>query len=207
MDKKTIRYILLYVGIALGVMVISYIGVSLYLGVPFVPTQVSQLLPQSVREIVAPSPIQPAGQKTGQPGTPPTSVKKLPFINGATVYILKGRFIAKPSYQGDLLRGEFVIDEDPFAARVPVIMTARDGNINVGRFQGSLTGSSTWKLEPTETLRELIEPNAPAQLRIQYFPDNPNSNPNERRALENILKGNWENEEFVFLPAMVGIVE
>lgn len=191
------KYILLGVGAFLVIVVIVYLRVATYFHIPLV-----SLLP--------PLPfMKSAPGASPTPRVKPTSVEKMTFKNNQYFFEVRGKFAAKPYYQGDILRGEFIIDEDPYNSHIPVIMTAKTGKINVGRSQGSFSGKTVWKLEDTEALRLEIKPGEPSRLRIQFF-----SQPLSRHetlvkaTLEDIMKGNWNiPQEFIFIPIMVGVVE
>lgn len=198
MDTKSgWKYVLLGVGALLVVMVIVYLRVSTYFHIPLVSLLPSTPLTQSV-PIVSPT-----------PRVKPTSVEKVTFGNGQYYFEIRGKFAAKPYYQDDILRGEFIINEDPYGLRIPVIMTVKTGTINVGRSKGSFSGTTVWKLEDTEALRLAIKPGEPARLRIQFFSSVLSKQEKLVKAtLEGIMNGNWNiPKEFVFNPMMVGVVE
>lgn len=207
MEKKSPwLLILFFVVITAAATTVGYVLTAWYLKLPLLPPPVENLLPASVKKVLLPSPA-----STPVPGPPqkPTSVQKLSFPDGIILYTLSGRFPTKLFYQNEILRGEFIIDEDPTNQRIPVIMTSRQGKINIGRSPGSLAGDTTWKLEETEVLRQLVKPGGVAQLRIQIFPDRQTDYDRQaRRTLEALMSGNWTlPENFILAPTMVGVVE
>jgi len=194
MDTNTKwKYILLGVGAFLVAIVIIYLRVAAYFHIPVI-----SLLP----------PL-PFATTTPSSTTRPTSVVKTTLDKGGFYFDIHGKFPAKPYYLKDTLRGEFVIDEDPYGSRIPVIMTAKTGKINVGRAQGSLAGTTVWRLEDTEALRLAVKPGGPASLRIQFFtPVLSEYETMINAALENITRGNWNiPKDFVFVPVSVAVVE
>lgn len=189
--------ILLYAGAVAVIAFISSTAISWYLGVPIIPLKGKFAL--------SPTTTPPSGQTAVKP----TSVTKMTLKNGQYFYEIHGRFPTNPYYQKDILRGEFVIDEDPHNQRLPVIMTAKSGKINVGRSKGSFAGTTVWKLESTEELKRAIKPNQLAQLRIQFFSTVLSEHDRlVKRTLDGIIEGNWSVPDgFVFIPVMVGVVE
>lgn len=207
MEKKR-RFafnVLLYLGAVFIVALISSAAISWYLGTPIVPSGIVSILPGSLKEKFVPSPA-----PTPTPGvSKPTSVTKVTLKNGQYFYEIHGRFPTNPYYQKDILRGEFVIDEDPYNQRLPVIMTAKTGKINVGRSKGNFAGTTVWKLESTEALKSAIVPNQPVQLRIQFFSTVLSEHDRlVKKTLDAIIEGKWSIPDgFVFIPVMVGVVE
>ncbi|MBU1326779.1 hypothetical protein KKB64_01770 [Patescibacteria group bacterium] len=210
--RRAVTYVILYLLAVLAVAVLSYLVISAYFGLPAVPPSVSRLvpasiknaLPKAVKEKLLPSPT-----RAPTTGEKPASVEKVTLKNGQYFYEVRGKFAVKPYYQSDILRAEFIIDEDPNNSRIPVIMTAKTGKINVGRSQGSFSGTTVWKLEDTEALRLSIKPGEPARLRIQFFsPVLSEHDKLVKATLEGIMNGNWNIPEgFIFIPMMVGVVE
>lgn len=139
---------------------------------------------------------------------PPTSITKLTLSNGSVLYKITGKFVTAPSYQRDLLRGEFVIDQDPTNQRIPVLMTERNGVITVGRTKSSDFEMAAWKQEPTETLKNAIVINKTVQLRIQIIPGQPLGYPKTETYLDQLMKGSWNlPPNFLFVPTMVGVTQ
>lgn len=212
MDKRrAATYVVLYLVAVLAVAALSYLAISAYFGLPavspisrIVPAPLRHILPQPVKKKLFPSPTPLATH-----GEKPTSVEKVALKNSQYFFEVRGKFAAKPYYQSDILRGEFIIDQDPNGSRIPVIMTAKTGKINVGRSQGTLSGTTVWKLEDTEELRQAIKPGGPARLRIQFFSAILSEHDKLVKAtLEGVMNGNWNIPEgFVFIPVMVGVVE
>ncbi|MCX6791652.1 MAG: hypothetical protein NT149_01275 [Candidatus Gottesmanbacteria bacterium] len=169
MDTKSRwKYVLVAVYAFLVVVVGVYLVVSKYYHVPLASLLPSNPSTKSM-PVVSPS-----------PRVIPTSVQRLTSTNGVVSYNVNGKFVTNPTYTAqNLLQSDFVIDEDPSAHRIPVVMTSKTGEINVGRAKGSLMGRIDWKLEDAESLRQSINVDAPAQIRLQplsstltaYIPD------------------------------------
>jgi len=198
--------IVLYVLAVAAVSLFSSLAISWYLGVSIMPPGIVSIVPGPLKKKFSPSPTTTPASETI---VKPTSVVKVTLKNGQYYYEIHGKFLNKAYYQKDILRDEFVIDEDPYNHRLPVIMTAKTGKINVGRSKGSFTGTTVWKLESTEDLKSAIKPTQPAQLRIQFFSTVASEHDRlVKRTLDGIIEGNWSIPEgFVFIPVMVGVVE
>jgi len=183
-------YIILSIAGVLVIAFISSTAISWYLGVPLIP--ISKPVPSPTKTVVK-----------------PTSVKKVTLKNGQYFYEIHGQFPTNPYYQNDLLRGEFTIDEDPYTRKVPVVMTAKTGKINVGRSKGGFSGTTVWKLESTEALKSAIKPNKPVQLRIQFLSTALSAHDRlVKKTLDSIIIGDWTiPKDFLFIPVMVGVVE
>ena len=149
------KYILLGTGALLVIIVLVYLQVAAYFNVPVV-----SLLPSNrstnASPVVTPLPNQP------------NSLLRFTSNDGIIQYNVRGRFVTDPTYnQQNLLQSNFVIDGDPLNHEISFVMTAKDRKINVGRYKGSLSGTATYAFENTESLRQSIKMNAPAQLRLR----------------------------------------
>ncbi len=180
------------------VIVVVYLRVATYFHIPLV-----SLLPSTplTQRFLVPSPT---------PRVKPTSVQRFTSTNGVVSYNVRGKFVISPTYNAlNVLQSDFVIDEDPVSHRISVIMTIKTGKINVGRSQGSLKGTTVWKLEDTESLRQSIQVNAPAQLRLQ--PVSPTLTAYDlsvQKTMDSIIAGSWSIPvDFVLHPPMVGVVQ
>jgi hypothetical protein len=174
-----------------------YLLVSSFFHIPFVSLLPSNALTKNAL-IVSPT-----------PKMKPTSVKKVIFANGQYYFEVRGKFPSKPDYRNNILFGEFVIDEDPNNTRIPVMMTVKGGKINVGRSQGSFSGTTIWKLEDTDVLLAAIKPNEPAQLRIRFLSSVLSQQDQRINSMfEGIINGNWSIPDNIVLnPPMVGVVQ
>jgi hypothetical protein len=144
------------------------------------------------------------------PGKKPKSVIKSVLKDGRAVYTLYGVFATAPAYNPvNILEGTFVIDEDPKARRIPIIMTMRDAKINVGTAKESLHKDIVWNLESTESLRGKIQTGEAGMLRL-YAVDKTNSayDTGVERVMNSIIEGYWNiPDDFVLHPPMVGVIQ
>jgi hypothetical protein len=201
MDKKQLLLsILLYLGAIVIVFVISYIALGRFLGIrPNIPFLSNlPLLPSA-------TPMPPGGSEALK-----KAVVKTTLANGGYFYSINGRFGVAPYYQGEILRGEFVIDGDTTGTRIPVLMTSRTGNMNFGTFKGSYTGDSTWSLVPTDLVKASVTTAKPAQLRLVYQANQKLTEFDRTviNALDKMAAGTFSvPEQFVLIPVMVGVVQ
>lgn len=152
----------------------------------------------------SPTPIQVGGNDTLR-----KAVVKTTFQNGDFFYSVNGHFVDRPSYQDDMLRGEFIIDGDTIGTRIQINMGSKKGTMNFGVFQGSLIGNATWRLVPTDEVKSRVMPEKPAQLRLVYQKDQQLSEFDQQTiAIMNQLAGGSFSlpERFVIVPMMVGVV-
>ena len=192
------QYVLLGVAAFLVVVVLVYLRVAASFNIPLV-----SLLP-STPFTTGSSLISPT------PSAKPTSIKRFTSSTGTVSYEVRGKFVTTPMYNAqNVLQSYFVIDQDPSNHRIPVVMTLKTGKINVGRSQGSLTGTTVWKLEDTESLRQSIKVNAPAQLRLQPITSVlTDYDLSVQKTMDSILAGYWSIPEgFVLHPPMVGVIQ
>lgn len=192
------KYILLAAYAFLVVVVGVYLLVSTYFHIPLVSLLPSLPFMKSA----------PVASPT--PGIKPTSVQRFTSTNGVVSYAVRGKFVTNPTYNAlNVLQSDFVIDEDPSSHRIPVVMTIKTGKINVGRSQGSLQGTTVWKLEDTESLRQSINVNAPAQIRLQpVSPELSAYDLSVQTTMDSIITGNWSIPgDFVLHPPMVGVLQ
>ncbi len=192
------KYILLSIGAFFVIIVIVYLRVAADYHIPLV-----SLLPSL--PFMKSAPV-----ATPTPGVKPTSVQRFTSSTGMVSYTVRGKFVTTPIYnEQNVLQSEFVIDQDPSAQKIPVIMTIKTGKINVGRSQGNLNGTTVWKLEDTESLRQSIKVNAPVQLRLQ--PITPTLTPYDlsvKETMDSVMAGYWSiPDDFVLHPMMVGVVQ
>lgn len=201
-NKSNNLYALLLIGAAVIVIVIMHVIAGTHFNIPLI-----SLLPFN-------SAIQPVdlqnGVPTQQKGKPPTSVQRFTLTSGVVSYNVRGKFVTNPAYNAqNVLQSDFVIDEDPASHRIPVVMTIKTGKINVGRSQGSLNGTTVWRLEDTESLRQSIKVNAPAQLRLVPVSLALTAyDLSVQKTMNSIMASNWSiPDDFVLHPPMVGVVQ
>lgn len=192
------KYLLLGIGAFLVVIVLVYLRVAASFNIPLV-----SLLPLTPLTQSLPS-VPPT------PGVKPTSIQRLSASTGTVMYIVLGKFVTTPSYDAqNVLQSDFVIDGDPTSQKIRVVMTIKTGKINVGRAQGSLHGTIVWKLEDTESLRQSIHVNAPAELRLQPISTSLTAyDLSVQKTMDSIMAGYWSvPADFVLHPPMVGVVQ
>lgn len=210
-NKNTLIKVLIYVGILVLVCIAGIVVSSWYF--QFQPT-----LPMGLNTIL--KPIFPQNTegltKTPQKANEDTGkIKIIPSLRLVTLkesnqkmYIIKGKFLEKPTYVGKHLTGNFVIADDPNHTPITVIMTIKTGIIYVGRYKGSFEGDSSWKPETTQVLEQLLEKDKPVQLEI-YIPvvGQSNTDKETESTFNTILRKEWKfPKDFFVTPMKVGVI-
>ena len=96
-------------------------------------------------------------------------------------------------------------------------MGTLDGNIYLGRYSGSFTGTSTWKVVPTDTLTQIIDTKKSIKLRVEYQFDKETVAVNSLNIAQGVLdklastlKSGDKYEipvDFVLVTTKIGIIE
>jgi hypothetical protein len=189
------KYLLLGIGAFLVVIVLFYLRVASSFNIPLV-----SLLPSIPFMKNA-----PAASHT--PGVGPKSVERYTSPRGIVSYIVIGKFITTPTLEQNILRSDFVIDEDPTGHKIPVVM---DHTEYFAEFPGSIQGVAVWKRQVAqETISQSIKVNVQAQLRILSVSSPPAPyDMSVQKTMENIMNGSWTvPADFVLHPWMVGVVQ
>ena len=122
-------------------------------GISFIETSTNTTL-------FAPTP--PAATKNIS--TKPLSIIKTTLSNGVIRYVLYGKFVTPLTKEENSLHGEFVVDGDPGASHVAVIVSPKIGPVLLGSSNGTIEGETLWKEKTLEEVQKTVEINAPAQI-------------------------------------------
>ncbi len=204
MDPKIswVKWLIIYIAVAAVLGVLSYLAIGWYFGAyPKVPV-ISDLLP-SLPTRVTPSPTLGPGLVSK------LAVTKTEIKDGGFFYKINGHFLKRPDYQGDILKGDFVIDGDERQTKIKVLMTAKTGRINMGTFKGSFAGTEIWRLVPTDLLKQEIKDLAPVQLRLYFASTKADTYSQEVQRVLDLAAGGIAAipDNFALVPSMVGLIE
>lgn len=206
MDAKLswVKWLIIYLVAAAVLVVLSYLAIGWYFGAyPKVPVISDLLSPSLVSPTAAPPPV--AGKTAAQK----LAVTKTTVKDGGFFYKINGHFLKRPDYQGNILKGDFVIDGDPRQTKIKVLMTAKTGRINMGTFKGSFAGTEIWRLVPTDLLKGEIKDLASVELRLYFASTKADAyNQEVQRVLDLAASGTAAiPDNFALVPSMVGLIE
>lgn len=106
---------------------------------------------------------------TPKVGKPEDSItKEIISDNQGFIYYVNGTFPngLQKYGSGILLRGEFFVKGFSSSRGIPVYVGTLNGNTLLGSYTGSFQGSVTWAGVPTDTLKDIIKPNLPVNLKV-----------------------------------------
>jgi len=197
MDKKTL--------LPLGLLVvIALVSLGAYYNILKARQEASEFPP-------GPGGNRPSDLITNQQTSKSGATIRTDFI-GRHYYAMTGQIVAKLRVDGEIIRGEFILDDDPSKTRLPVIFTPNSmGKFALARFNGVFAeGAERATLVDASEVVSAAAPKTQIQLRIMYH-DSQTPTAEDLRAqafLESVIADNPSTPVNILLqPAGVGVLE
>lgn len=136
------------------------------------------------------------------------AIEELPFQNKSKIYYkVRGRFTNDILFQGDFLRGEFVIDGDTTQTPIATFFPPKTGSINIGQFIDTDSNSVTFSSVKSERLLELVKPDVQVELRLSASVSNQDNYKALQSIMDTLLLGQPPNESMYFMPEAIVFLE